>query len=55
MARVYRRLLTRRMAPKRIWQAVLAGVLLVAFYLLLPAPEVATARAWLETMLGRFR
>lgn len=43
------------MAPKRIWQAVLALILLMGIYLFLPAPEIAIARQWMEAMLGRFR
>ncbi len=50
-----RRFIKRRMAPKRIWQAVLAIILLMGIYLFLPAPEIAIARTWLETFLSRFR
>jgi len=53
--RTYRRILSARMAPKRIWQAVLALILLMGIYLFLPAPEIAIARQWMEAMLGRFR
>ena len=53
--RTYRRILSARMAPKRIWQAVLAVILLIGIYLFLPTSEIAIARTWLETFLGRLR
>lgn len=52
---MFERFLTARMAPKRIWQAVLGLIALGVMQLLLPAPEAATARAWLETFLSRLR
>jgi hypothetical protein len=53
--RIYSRLLKRRISPKRIWQAVLTGIILAGIYALLPGPETAIARQWVEAMLGRFR
>lgn len=49
------KLIKRRMSPKRIWQAVLAVILLGGIHLFLSGPETAIARQWVETMLGRFR
>jgi hypothetical protein len=43
------------MAPKRIWQAVFAAIILAGIYGCLPASETTIARTWLEAFLGRFR
>jgi len=51
----FKRLTSARIAPKRIWQTVLGLIFLVGFYLFLPASEIAIARQWLETFLGRIR
>jgi hypothetical protein len=50
-----RRLVGRRIAPKRIWQSALALILLMGIYVFLPAPEIAIARQWLEAMLARLK
>lgn len=50
-----KRLVTRRMAPKRIWQAALMLILMAGIYACLSGPETAIARTWLEGFLGRFR
>ena len=50
-----RRFATARTASKRIWQTVLAAVLLLGMYALLPAADMPIARVWLETFLSRFR
>ena len=55
MKRQFKRLTTARVAPKRIWQTILGLIFLVGFYLFLPAPEMAIARQWLETFLGRMK
>jgi hypothetical protein len=38
-----------------MWRTILALIFLVGFYLFLPAPEMAIARQWLETFLGKWR
>lgn len=55
MGKQFKRFMTARMAPKRIWQAVLMAIFLMGIYLFLPTTEVALARQWLEAMLGRGR
>lgn len=40
---------------KRFWQILFWGILILGIYALLPASEIATARQWIEAMLGRFR
>jgi hypothetical protein len=49
------RMLTAKMAPKRIWQSALALIILTGIYLFLPPAEITIARQWLETFWGRLR
>jgi TctA family transporter len=53
--RTYGRLLRRRISPARIWQTVLAGIILAGIYGCLPGTETEIARAWMEKFLERFR
>jgi TctA family transporter len=50
-----KRLAMRRISPKRIWQAVMAGIILAVIYGCLPGTETEIARAWMEKFLERFR
>jgi hypothetical protein len=50
-----RRLIRQRIAPRRIWQAVLAAIFLGVIYGCLPGTETEIARAWMEKVLGRLR
>lgn len=52
---MFERYLTARTAPRRIWQTVLALIILSGIYLLLPPAEITAARAWMEMVLGRLR
>ena len=53
--RTYERFLRARIASRRIWQVTLWVIGLAVMQALLPGPEMATARAWLDMVLSRLR
>jgi hypothetical protein len=53
--RAYGWILTRRYPPNRIWQAILAALLLAGIYGFLSGLETAIARQWVRHLLARLR